>query len=152
MYNAINIARYIIKYSNEKEYRVSDLKLQKLLYLVQAYFLISLNKPAFFDKIEAWSFGPVVPTVYKKYNTYGANFIPTPKKELNDDYSVEIIDYERTLSKKSKKLIEKVVDHFKDYTATELIELTQKQKPYKQAYSPKTFNEITPENIKEYFL
>ena len=62
MYNVLDICRYVIKYSNEKKYGVSNLKLQKLLYFIQAYFIIKNNDnaPCFKEKIEAWNFGPVV--------------------------------------------------------------------------------------------
>ena len=41
MYNALDVSRYIINYSNDKNYGISNLKLQKILYFVQAYFLTS---------------------------------------------------------------------------------------------------------------
>ena len=40
VYSAFDISSYIIEYSNEKQYIISGLKLQKLLYFVQAYFLM----------------------------------------------------------------------------------------------------------------
>lgn len=39
-YKVLDICRHIINYSNEKDYGISNLKLQKVLYFVQAYFLI----------------------------------------------------------------------------------------------------------------
>ena len=37
-YNAIDVAKYIVFYCIGKNYSISNLKLQKLLYFVQAYF------------------------------------------------------------------------------------------------------------------
>ena len=159
MYSAIDIARYIIKYSNEKEYRVSNLKLQKLLYFVQAYFLISLDKPAFSERIEAWSFGPVVPVVYREFKKYGSADIPPVgrwvfKSEHNfwdiyhDDYSYIPI------KKAHKKIINKVVDEFSEYSAVGLMKLTHDQTPWKEAFNPQSYhhnNEITNKDIKKYF-
>lgn len=54
MYNVLEICSYIINYSNEKEYDISNLKLQKLLYFIQIYFLINNDEPCFEEKIEAW--------------------------------------------------------------------------------------------------
>lgn len=39
-YNALDVSQYVIKYSNEQDYGISNLKLQKILYFIQAYFLI----------------------------------------------------------------------------------------------------------------
>lgn len=66
VYDVLDIARYVIKYSNDRDYGVSNLKLQKILYFIQAYFLIQTNSPCFKEGIETWDFVPVVPAVYKQ--------------------------------------------------------------------------------------
>ena len=45
MYSALDVARYIIWYCEEKKYIVSNLKLQKILYFIQAKFLVEKNTP-----------------------------------------------------------------------------------------------------------
>lgn len=76
MYSAYDVAHYIIQKFNEMNKAISNLKLQKVLYFIQAEFLVDINKPCFFEEIEAWDFGPVVPTVYRKYKIYGSANIP----------------------------------------------------------------------------
>lgn len=76
MYKALDIARYIIERCREKNRTVSNLKLQKILYFVQAEFLVTKNQPCFAETIEAWDFGPVVPEVYYEYRMYGSANIP----------------------------------------------------------------------------
>lgn len=78
-YDVLDISRYIINYSNDKDYGVSNLKLQKILYFVQAYFLINIpdSHVCFKERIEAWNFGPVVPKAYREYKQYGSTNIPT---------------------------------------------------------------------------
>lgn len=53
IYNAIDISRYIINYSDTMDYSISKLKLQKLLYFVQSYFIVTFNRKCFSDVIEA---------------------------------------------------------------------------------------------------
>lgn len=69
LYDVLDISRHIINYSDEKDYGVSNLKLQKLLYFVQAYFMLEKkdHAPCFHEKIEAWDFGPVVPEAYQEW-------------------------------------------------------------------------------------
>ena len=44
-YNALDVAHYIVKYSNEHSYEISNIKLQELLYFVQEiYDKVFLNK------------------------------------------------------------------------------------------------------------
>lgn len=46
-YPVRDVSHYIIVYSNERDYGVSNLKLQKLLYFVQVFFLINDFPPMF---------------------------------------------------------------------------------------------------------
>lgn len=66
-YDVLEVCCHVINYSNEK-YGVSNLKLQKLLYFIQAYFLIHKSKevPCFHEKIKDWDFEPVVPVAFEK--------------------------------------------------------------------------------------
>ena len=38
-YKVLDVCRHVINYSNEHDYGISNLKLQKVLYFIQAYFL-----------------------------------------------------------------------------------------------------------------
>ena len=158
MYHVLDICRYIINYSNKQGYGVSNLKLQKLLYFVQAAFLSMTKKhePCFFEQIQAWDFGPVVPEAYHEYKQYGSTNIPTIKSyfEFSSDNSwkSEYHLYDDSFIKScDKDVINSVVDMFKDYSATALVTLTHKQRPWRKAYVPRQNNIISIESIKEYF-
>lgn len=144
-YKVLDVCKYVIDYSNEKEYGISNLKLQKILYFIQAYFLIKQpSRCCFDDKIEAWNFGPVVPNAYREYKQFGSSDIPT------------IINFEKSdsngcITGDDKNLIKTVIDKFADYSATDLVGLTHHQSPWIDAYIPHMNREITPEAIKEYF-
>jgi uncharacterized phage-associated protein len=60
-------ADYIIAFSHDCGDPISNLKLQKLLYYSQAWYLALYDKPLFDERIEAWVHGPVVPPVYGAY-------------------------------------------------------------------------------------
>lgn len=149
LYPACDIARYIVNYSNKKEYLCSNLKLQKLMYFVQAYSLITTKRPIFEETIEAWDFGPVVPAVYHEFKRFGAGNIPFIKR-----YYVGYQEYAYDpglINKKSRRLIESVVDHFKDYSSTDLVELTHSQAPWTDNYKPDCQNVIPLSSIQAYF-
>lgn len=88
MYKVLDVCRYIINYSNREDYGVSNLKLQKLLYFIQVYFLMNSedHQPCFSEKIEAWDFGPVVPVAYREYKQYGSTDIPFVDSYINFDF------------------------------------------------------------------
>ena len=158
MYHVLDVCRYIINYSNQQGYGVSNLKLQKLLYFVQAAFLSMTKKhePCFFEQIQAWDFGPVVPEAYHEYKQYGSTNIPTIKSyfEFTSDnfWEFQLKKYDDSVIKESDKhLINSVVDMFREYSATDLVNLTHNQSPWRDAYLPKQNKIISNESIKEYF-
>lgn len=157
MNKVLDVCRYIINYSNKQGYDISNLKLQKLLYFVQAYFLISSDehKPCFVEEIEAWDFGPVVPEAYHEYKRYGNMDIPCViryfEKGKNNEFIKHIFD-KNCISSNDRKKIRDVVDNFADYSASDLVELTHAQSPWKDAYIPNMNNLITKESIVRYFV
>ena len=136
IYNVLEVCRHVINYSNEHDYGISNLKLQKVLYFVQAYFLTERkdHMPCFNEKIEAWDFGPVVPEAYHEYKQYGSGDIPNVEFyfqfDVEDVWSVRRVQYKDDVIKKEDKiLIDRVVDKFSDYSATDLVSLTHRQSP-----------------------
>ena len=138
VYSAFDISSYIIEYSNEKQYIISGLKLQKLLYFVQAYFLIQKKEPCFREKLIAWNFGPVVVEVYEKYKEYGSLDIP---KDRAGAYYVDEAD---------KELIKYVVDAFAYFPATTLTDTAIEQLPYQKAVASSE-KEIKIQDIRDFF-
>lgn len=156
MYNVLDVCRYVINYSNDKDYDISNLKLQKLLYFIQAYFLINKNETCFNETIEVWDFGPVIPKAYSEYKQYGGGHIPSISSyiEMDSDniWNVHRVKYNNNIiSNADKKMINDVINQFAEYTATDLTSLSQNQAPWNNIYEPYTNNEITKESIKEYF-
>lgn len=151
-YSANEIAKEIIIYSNDNNYPISNLKLQKLLYFIQAIFLNEFHRACYEDTIEAWSFGPVVPSVYHNYKIFGAGNIP--KKIFDKDSFASIFtdtSFGFHISSEDKKNVDEIVDDFSDYTASELVDITHHQDPWLDAYIPRFNNEITKEAILCYF-
>ena len=133
MTSALDVARYIVNISYQYQYAISNLKLQKLLYFCQAVFLVDSKgkTPCFPEEIEAWDFGPVVPSVYRAFKKYGGNNIPK-------------------VSEKDRKKINEVIIHFGKFTASKLVDITHHQKPWMNAYY-KNEDIISKKAIYEYF-
>lgn len=156
-YDVLDVSRYIISYSNKMDYGISNLKLQKVLYFCQAYFLIQTGHPCFNEKIEAWDFGPVVPVAYKEFKKFAGMDIPTMYSHIvfngNEFFSgIERVDFkEICISNDDRTLIDKVVDKFSEYSSTDMVKLTQHQTPWIDAINSYQSNEITNKSIFEYF-
>lgn len=57
-------------------WNLTHLKLQKILYILQMFYLGRNNKPLFYANFEAWEYGPVEPGVYRKLKGIGSGTIP----------------------------------------------------------------------------
>lgn len=142
MYKVLDVAWYIIYWCHEQNKAISNLKLQKLLYFVQAEFLIKKGVSCFFEEIEAWSFGPVVPEVYQRFKVYGSGNIPIIGRRLRN---INILE-------EDKKIIDRIISQGVKYSASELVYITHNQLPWKEAYSkPGHNNIISKKSIKSYF-
>ncbi len=143
-YSAENVAKYFIYLASrpvvgdakERE-GLTNLKLQKILYFAQAYFLAKLGRPLFADHIEAWGYGPVIPTIYHHYKIKGS----TPIFADNDESSV---------SSEDKEVLQKIWDTFGGYSANRLVDITHAHAPWKEAYDTKS-KVITNKALTEYY-
>lgn len=156
IYSALEVARHIINYANSNDQLLSNLKLQKLLYFVQAEFLTSQGRTCFTDDIEAWNFGPVVPAVFREFKIFGSFHIPPVKHYYVEDESQpfnfrRVVFYDIEITDEDKTVIDEVVDYFADCSSVELTDLTQKQLPWQNAYIKHLKIVISPQSIKEYF-
>ena len=72
MISVNKLAKYIIWYANQKHIRISQLKLQKILFFTQIEYIKKNNKLLFPDIFEVWKYGPTIPDIYYEYCAYGA--------------------------------------------------------------------------------
>ena len=136
MYDVQLIARYVI---HRHALPINNLKLQKILYFVQAEFLVAMNKACFNDDIEVWDHGPVVPAVYFQYLIFGDTNIPG---QGNDGFEL--------ITKQDKDHLDAIIDTAAKYSASWLEKITLRQSPWGNAYK-RNDKVIKQEEIKEYF-
>lgn len=142
VYSADSIASLIIRDCYEADYLITNLRLQCLLYLLQAYFLGVKNRALFEDRIEAWDFSPVVPSVYKEY--MAANNI--------DIGLIYPFDKERPkISKADKELIRDICLRLLSYDTLSLQNICRESAPYICAYIAGGHCEITKRAIRTHY-
>ena len=92
-YPALDIANKILAkaFCSNSEELISNVKLQKLLYYQQGFHLACFGAPLFDEEIEAWMYGPVVPSVYEYFKTYdnrGIEYSEAPVSLLLEEESL----------------------------------------------------------------
>jgi len=120
-YPVIQIANQLLLYSADKGGELmTNMKLQKMLYYQQGFHLAYFGTPLFDEDIEAWMYGPVVPSIYEEYKSNGRNGIE-PNRELA--FSFE--------QKKELALFNEVCKVYGAYSAIGLMNMTHEEMPWK---------------------
>lgn len=116
MANIFDVAQYIL----EKKGSVTTMKLQKLCYYSQAWFLAWYENPLFDEDFEAWANGPVCRELFSKHR---GQFIVSRASHLGNP---------NNLTKKQREAIDTVLKEYGDKDPAWLSELTHKERPWKE--------------------
>ena len=119
---------------------ISNLSLNKLVYLAQVESLKTRNgMPLFDDRIEAWDYGPVEPVVYHMFKQFGRDPVSIPS-----DYpisSIQVPDY-------ATRIVDSVLERYGSLSAFDLVNITHREGgAWKNVYVAGGNAEITIEDI-----
>jgi uncharacterized phage-associated protein len=145
-YTAKQIAEYFIAKACAEDGKMTQKKLQKMLYYAQSWFLVFEGEKLFDDKIEAWLHGPAIYAIYQEYKSFGFFHI---KKEINNDLISK-------LSNSTKKFLDDVWKIYGKYDADYLELLSHNEEPWQKAREGvgefnASKNEISPASMKKFY-
>lgn len=121
VYEALDIAKYIVTYCIGQGKPISNLKLQKMLYFAWIDYYKETRGELFLEDICAWQFGPVVPEVYYEFCVYGG--FP-----ITQEYKVHVVQ-------KDREILDGSIDRYAANTISELVNRThQPGKPWALTY------------------
>lgn len=142
--NIIQDAYYLISVFKENDKKPTQLHIQKLMYLFEAYYMNVENVDKLYEcNYQAWNFGPVAIPLYKEFKIYGKNEIEITEEE--EKWGNEI-------SEKKKKLMKELYEAFKGFSAMQLVNFTHAEgSPWNKAWNNKTYSEIPKQSIREWF-
>jgi len=129
-----------------KETGLGKLKLQKLLYYVQAWNLALNGEALFEDNFEAWIHGPAIAKVYHHFKEYDFEDSNIQLEENNFD----------TFTKTEKELLDEIWRVYGKYDGSYLETLTHNELPWQQARgvmrtTEPSQNIISSEVMREYY-
>ena len=141
MNSCFDVATFFLKNQDtEAGDLMSNMRLQKLVYYAQGFYLAYTDKPLFEEPIEAWESGPVCPSLFDKYANYETDMIPIPFEE--DAYNI--------FDQETMKILKIVDFYYGQFSAWKLRNLTHEDTPWINAYNNgKTV--ISLNEMKEYF-
>jgi uncharacterized phage-associated protein len=141
--SAFEVADFFIYRFQQAGEPITNLKLQKLLYYAQGWFLALKSKPLFSERVEAWPRGPVVPPVYGTFKSYQWN-------PINGDVS------EPSLDPEIEAHLREIMEAYGVHGAYYLEKLSHQERPWLDArgnLGPTDFctNVISHEAMKSFF-
>ncbi|GAB4391604.1 MAG: hypothetical protein Tsb005_02080 [Gammaproteobacteria bacterium] len=107
------------------DWRVTNLQIQKILYLSHMFYMGRANniaQPLLDEAFEAWDYGPVIPSLYHKLKPFGASPIPAsflkqylPSQQVTDDQLSMV------------NIIKELSDKLTQFTPGQLVAITHKE-------------------------
>lgn len=123
--STLAIANFFIRKSLKEKKPITQIKLQKLIFFAHGFYLALKERPLVGEKIEAWQYGPVVPSVYHKFKKWGNNTIEKVLIENDDNLIIHEEDLE---------FLDLVWHKFSHYSAAQLVEMShEKDGPWSKA-------------------
>lgn len=114
------IADYLLCEARYRGELLTHLKLQKLLYYAQAWFITLQGRPLFEEDFQAWVHGPVLPSEYARLRDYGWRPIDLDVKRPDLDSDV-------------RNHLDEIMDVFGVESAVALERMTHEEVPWQRA-------------------
>lgn len=142
MHRACDVANFFIQLAVQGDGDLqTNLKVNKLLYYAQGHSLARFGKPLFSENIEAWRYGPVIPSIYDKYKVCGRDGIEV----VDDSFNVDVFSDEEL------SLLLDVAREYGQYTGERLRDMTHREAPWRNVYDPGMNAVITQKSMQEFF-
>ena len=150
-YDVNLVADYmILRLNSDESVNLINLKLQKLLYYLQAWSL-GINHKRFLNcSFESWVHGPVSRVLYDRFKTTRNLYSFITVSDVAEKHPEEKIDTEDI------EFINYILDNYAGYSGAELESMTHKEKPWIEArigYAPmQSCNKIiSEETMQNYY-
>ena len=153
------LVEFIIAYCNVHGFRITPMKLQKILYYVQSWYLVKYDKELLFDELpQAWVNGPVYRSVYNQYKNDFYRSTPLTLEGINEKDENNIEEYKNNLNIDTQQIdtITTILKHYSPLEEGKLVLMTHSDDPWNAAREgygdfDRCENVITAENMYEFY-
>ena len=143
MPSAESVANAFLDLARRNEKSLTNMQLQKLVYIAHGYSLAKLRQPLFYNNIHAFKWGPVIPNLYKTLNQYGADEVKEPIATDEPPIGEDSLEME---------IVREVWQEYKELSGVQLSALThRKGSPWSETWKINPFGVISDELIAEYY-
>jgi uncharacterized phage-associated protein len=140
------VANELLRLAREDGKALTPLQILKLVYIAHGWMLGLRQRPLISDRIEAWRYGPVIPTLYHRMKAYGAGNVTTT--QLGHSFS-----FEPALDADEQVMLARVYRSYRQMTGIQLSQLThQPGTPWEITYLSEGQNsQISNDLIAEHY-
>lgn len=125
--SALSIANYFVQISVRDGRAVKPLRLMKLVYLAHGYILSMLDRSCLnqrFDQVEAWKYGPVIPSVYHSFKGNKDKPITEPTVIITDEINGKpVTEVPHLLDKDARNVCVMVWNAYQKFSDTQLVDM-----------------------------
>ncbi|GLQ92567.1 Panacea domain-containing protein [Dyella acidisoli] len=122
-YDGRAVANYILDFCTEKNRRITNLALQKIIYFCHVWTLIELHRPLVKQDFEAWQFGPVLQHVYREFKDFDKH--PINRRAIRLDRKTgDLVVVEYDFDAELTALLPRIVDFYSQMGAGDLVEIS----------------------------
>lgn len=140
------VANFFLKRATADRCVLTQLQLLKLVYIAHGWTLATLGSPLVDEPVEAWKYGPVIPSIYHEFKHFGSMPISQPSVDLHIDGKVSIPEIPD--DKRVHQVLEKVWSVYSGLSGPALMRLThQDGTPWSQFYDPNTMGKVIPDAV-----
>lgn len=155
--NGIAVANYLIELAKRDGVELRLLGLVKRVYLAHGFSLAGYGRGLLdprFDRVEAWRYGPVIPSVYHSFKHNRRD----PITEFgvigrwDEALEEEIFEVPQLSSPEDKSVVEFVWDWYKNFKDSDLVSILHKEgTPWRLVYEEGKNMRIDDHLIKTYY-
>jgi len=149
LFNVSDKMLMCVAYIFEQMQEVTPLALQKLLYYIQAVYMVLFDRPLFEENCAAWQHGPVYEKIYFLFRDFKYN-------PIDDNRFVLFTGKAKRLSDDEKKVMDLILAFFGKYSGKVLEKITHCEEPWQKVREGYGIQEpsnivMEKEDIKGYF-
>lgn len=139
------VANYLLRRNREVgDGSVSPMQLIKLTYIAHGWMLGLVGRPLLDEDVEAWRYGPVVPSLYHAVKHYGNQ----PVENIHAGLGLRRIEFDED----EKSIMDQVIDIYGKFSGVKLSSMThQRGTPWDVTWSRFGKNAVISNDLIEEF-
>ncbi|MBK3745655.1 SocA family protein [Paraburkholderia aspalathi] len=140
MASSKTVANKFLHLAREKNDSLTPMQVLKLVYIAHGWMLGLYGRPLIDDEVQAWQYGPVIPTLYNSLRGYKGSPVTRDIPTLWSD----------ALDRQQDDIVRQVYQMYGNRSGADLSRLTHAQgTPWCVTYEPGVFGSVIPTDLIE---